>query len=126
MTRRTPRRIIALTANAQAREDEDAAIEAGLDGFFLAKPFPTFATCRGSSRTHPARAMAGTASYPGGQGAGAGAAGGGVAPLSPPELTARSLSLRNLPDIASPSPRPPIPDSAPALRWCGNRPASGR
>ncbi len=37
LTRRTPRRIIALTANAM-REDEDAAREAGLDGF-LAKPF---------------------------------------------------------------------------------------
>ncbi len=37
MTRRKPRRIIALTANAQ-REDEEAAQEAGLDGF-LAKPF---------------------------------------------------------------------------------------
>ena len=34
---RVPRRIIALTANAQ-REDEEAAKQAGLDGF-LAKPF---------------------------------------------------------------------------------------
>ncbi|MCC5978837.1 MAG: response regulator [Salinarimonas sp.] len=57
LTRRVPRRIIALTANAQ-REDEDAATEAGLDGF-LAKPFDIRDLSQLLEDT-PTRAMAGT------------------------------------------------------------------